>query len=342
MKSFLPTELPRNTCSWKLAGTETFRLSSAKLNIGLDSYGTNMQNPKKSLTRIYIADEGKALINVDQSGAEALVVAHEAEQGNFRELFKQGIKSHVFVALHVFAKVWEAKHPDAEVPKLLTLSPKDLKEHPSFKTVEKSIKESDNNPPAQRYYHIAKMACHALNYGMKPKTFQSNTLQKSEGEVALSFKEAERIYYVYHDLFPEIKKWHARVIHELKTKRCLRNLFNHPRFFTRRWSDDLVRQALAFTPQSTVGTITNITYVKMQDYIESEHLPWDMLNNKHDSVLLQVPVNDVERSAKKVQEIMNMDLISTTGVAFKMASGAEWGYNWYPKGINNPDGMREL
>jgi len=336
-------QLPRNTCSWKLAGTETFRLASSMLSIGQDNYGTNLQNVKKSLTKIYIPDEGKVLVNVDQSGAEALVVAHETEHGNFRELFKNGIKSHVYVALHVFADIWEQMHPDAEVPKLLTLSPTNLRKNEGFGLVEKSIKQSDNNPPAQRYYHIAKMACHALNYGMKPRTFQTNTLQKSEGEIALTFKEAERIYYVYHELFPEIKRWHARVIAELQSGRVLRNLFNYPRKFTQRWSDDLVRQALAYTPQSTVGTITNLVYVQMQDYIERESRDWDMLNNKHDSVLAQVPIGEQLEAATQIQEFMDMDLVSATGVAFKMASGAEWGFNWYPfNEETNPEGMREV
>jgi DNA polymerase I-like protein with 3'-5' exonuclease and polymerase domains len=333
------SNLPRNTCLWKMV-TETFRLSSSKVTYPRGtSYGTNLQNSKKNLTRIYIPDEGKILVNVDQSGAEALVVAYEADDGNFRRLFQNGIKSHVFVALHVFADVWQRMHPDAKVSELLAASPKGLREHPDFEKVEESIKASDNNPPSSRYYHIAKMACHALNYGMKPRTFQQNTLEKSEGEIVLTFQEATRIYDIYHDLFPEIKKWHARVIDELRKTRTLRNLFGFPRKFTHRWSDDLIRQSLAFTPQSTVGTITNLVYVQMQQHIEDAGLDWDMLNNKHDSVLVQCPIDDSVKVKEKVQEYMNIDLISTTGEAFQMQSGAERGFNWYPAGENNPRGM---
>lgn len=300
-----------------------------------------MQNQTKATSQCFVADEGKVLINIDQSGAEALIVAYEADMGAFRGLFQAGIKSHVFVALHVFADVWRAQFPDADLDALLEANPAQLKAHKDFARVETAIKDSDFNPPSTRYYHIAKMACHALNYGMMPPTFQQNVLVKSEGQIALPMPEAQRIYDVYHALFPEIKRWHQRVTQTLSSTRTLHNLFGHPSRFTDRWSPDLVREALSFTPQSTVGMITNKVFVKTQNYIEENDKDWDLLNNKHDSVLLQCPEADTKECVALLRSYMNMPLISTRGEQFSMKSGVEVGKRWTPyKEGKQEDGMK--
>lgn len=345
--SLLDYPSPRATCQWKVAGTETFRLGSQAIAFNFrkgsqgDKRGTNLQNQTKATSQIIIADPGKTLVNVDQSGAEALVVAYEVEDGAFRALFKAGIKSHIFVALHVFASVWQEKFPTANLDELLSLGPVALSEHPAFPPIKKAIADSDFNPPSQRYYHIAKMACHALNYGMMHGTFQQNVLDKSEGQIVLTENEAKRIYNVYHGLFPEIKKWHGDIRREVSTKRELRNLFGYPRKFTHAWSDELLRQALSFKPQSTVGTITNIVFTKLQTYIEDHGLKWDVLNNKHDSVLAQCPDKELKQCVDTIQSFMNMPLLSTTGNSFRMKSGAEFGKRWTPhKKDKQEDGMK--
>jgi len=93
----------RNTCSWKIGGTTSFRKASATL---LDTYGTNLQNPSPDMCRIHIPDEGKILVQPDQAGAEALIVAYLAPAGKFRDLFINGVKSHVYVATHIFKQQW--------------------------------------------------------------------------------------------------------------------------------------------------------------------------------------------------------------------------------------------
>ena len=46
--------LPRNSCTYVVAGTDTFRLGSRKI---LGKWGNNMQNIEKSLRKIYIPDD---------------------------------------------------------------------------------------------------------------------------------------------------------------------------------------------------------------------------------------------------------------------------------------------
>jgi len=344
--------LPRNTCLWKLGGTTTFRLSSTEL---LGQFGTNLQNPSKKICKIYEPDKGKIFLQCDQSGAEALIVAYECKPGKYRELFLQNIKPHVFIGL-AFAKHWEREHP--AIHEIAKLSIAEIKNHPAWEKLKDAITNSDNNPPATRYYYHYKQTCHSSNYGIKAPTFQLNLLQKSKGEVALTRYEAEQYLEGYHTLFPEIRQWNDKIRQELKRTRILRNLFGYPREFTSAWGDDFEKEAISFIPQSTVGTITNLAFVDMQNFIEKETETcngWDLMNNKHDSMLIQVPDNKatIELAAKKLHEFMERDLISSNGEKFKMKSEVQCGYNWAPRveyknkvtgevTVKNPKGLQTI
>lgn len=315
-------------CRYNISGTNTMRLSSAKL---LNIYGNNSQNFEKELRRIIVASIGKILVQVDQAGAEALVVAYLCRNGNFRQLFLNGIKSHVFVAMHLFCEQWE-ELMQCRLDNYVNAPIAELKKLPRWKELERWIKESDKWPANKRYYHIAKMVCHASNYGMKAPTFRLNVLEKSEGKINLSLKEAQTYLTTYHSLFPEIQEWHAATVFELRKNRVLRNLFGFPRVFTGPEGDDLYKEAYAFVPQSTVGTITNMCITECQQRCEIDPIfleaAVDMLQNNHDSCLLQCNVGTENRIYPEIQKHMNRELVSPRGEQFRMKSGVSIGYNW--------------
>ena len=161
-------EYNRLTCVYNIAATDTFRLGSRgvfKYKRGSLSdkkgFGTNTQNWDKHQRDLIIADENKILGQVDQAGAEALIVAYLCRNGKFRQLFICGVKPHVFVALHVFRAEWSKRFGEELITKLCKLLPRELKTCPEFKPIENCIKDSDNWPAQERYYFIAKMICHA-------------------------------------------------------------------------------------------------------------------------------------------------------------------------------------
>ncbi len=328
----------RNTCGWAPGLTKSFRNGSRKL---WGEYGTNLQNQPDDLRRIYIPDEGKVLVQVDQSGAEALIVAHEAPAGIYRQLFYHGVKVHSWLALHLFRDYW-MKNTPYDIIHLCALSIPDLANHPEWKKLAKIIKESDSWDAKRRFYFIAKMVVHASSYGMKGPTFQLNVLQKSQGSVVLTRKQADEFLQMCHDLFPEIRLWHNIIKEQLLANRTLRNLFGFPRFFSGYLDDKLWKEAYAFIPQSTVGCISNIALCNLQSYIESARLDWDILNNCHDSYLAQVPIAEVVEAVRIMLSFMEQDLVSTSGVKFRMRAEASTGMNWgkFHK-ENNPEGMDE-
>jgi hypothetical protein len=349
--------LPRNTCNYSVPGTRTFRLGSSMITTKLTSppregkKGSNMQNWEKGIRRIFVSDGWdcsciatreklahylltsdlsiftneerariKILVQVDQAGAEALIVAYLCRHGNFRDLFINGIKSHVFVGLHVFAEVWKKEMANSgsdikcDIDYLCSLPINQITSYPFWRDVDKLIKSSDKWPAERRYYYIAKQICHASNYGMKAGMFQLNTLEKSRGKIVISQREAENYLSVYHGLFSEIHEWHRQVAEQVTATRYLYNLFGYPRYF---WypstnpNETLLKEMYAFPAQSTVGTITNIAYTRLQTQIENDpSLKMDLLGNTHDSYFAQVPIGNEVEAGKLMQSYINQELIA--------------------------------
>lgn len=136
----------RMRCSFNVGGTETFRFSSSK-----DAFGSggNLQNIPKgdedeehkegtfifpNVRRLFIPDPGMTLFDVDLAGADAQVVAWEADDADLKAKFRSGEKIHALNA--------------------------------------KDIYGGDAGPDGKRqpYYKKAKMGCHLTNYSGKPLT----------------------------------------------------------------------------------------------------------------------------------------------------------------------------
>ena len=305
--------------NYKPAGTKSFRLASSQLF----DFGGNAQNPGDEMLEMLVADEGKTLVQSDQSGAEALVVAYLAERGNYRKLFEVGIKPHTFMAMHLFPDRWPFERSKDYY---LTCPVEELSATPNWKAINKAIKDSDKQ--SGRPYYIGKKTCHGKSYDMKWRTFQLAVLKDSSGELALSPTESKFYLDMFDKLCPEIISWQLEVKSNVKIYRELVNLFGYPRQFHKLITDAYLREALSWIPQSTVGTITNIACTAVQDHIESNNLAWDLLSNKHDSLCTQVPIGQ-EALCKEIQErSLAAKLIGRDGIEFIMKSETKTGRCW--------------
>jgi hypothetical protein len=302
--------------------------------------GSNMQNPTKEICKLYEVDdiETKSFVQPDQSGAEALIVAYLCRpDGNYRKLFLNNIKPHTYMAMQLFKLGW-FKEGFQDVSAFCKFPIGKLNSFPEFKRLCKSIK---NN--YARYY-LGKKTMHAYSYGMGAKTLASQALKESEGLIALDSSEANKFLAMVGLILPEISEdFQAGVKSEIKRTGKLRNLFEFPREVYETLNEENVKKYYAFIPQSTVGCISNIAMVRMYNFIRKEKLNWDILNNKHDSMLIQCPDSEIKECATKAQEFMSMDLKSTfTGERFKMRSEVSVGKNWgsYDE-ETNPLGLKE-
>jgi hypothetical protein len=339
--------MSRFTTCFRLARTNTLRLGSGKLfpkgktqqSLYGPEYGGNMQNWEKSLRTLAITDEGYSFCQVDQAGAEALIVAYLCPPGRYRDLFLNGIKPHVYIGVF-FPEHWEAQFP--AVRDFARIPIAELKAHSQWPAFAKAVAASDNNPSATRYYYFYKQTCHSGNYGIMEGTFIENLLAKSGGKVSLTPQQGAKFLSTYRDVaFPELHTFHRYVQTQLESKGELRNLFGYPRRFRSLKAD--IKEAYAFIPQSTVGCITNLAVIRMQDHIWEHKLDWTILNNCHDSYLVQAPDAEIMECAKRMKEFIEIEMTAPRGEKFRMRSeasvGKNWG-SWHEK--KNPAGLKEV
>lgn len=368
----------RNSTQYVITGSKTFRLSSRKI---LHKWGGNLQNVEKSMREIYESDGYekelydkclyylssfdksvfttaelavlRILTQEDQSGAEALIVAYCCEAGQYRELFKNGIKPHSYLAMQLFADVWPKKMLEArvitrdsgfDIDVLIDCAISEIKKNPFWHDLDLIIKDSDGWPLDQRYYYLAKQTEHSSNYNIQSNMFRMNVLEKSGGKIVISKDDAERFLLTKFSLFPEISGYHRWVQQCAESSRMLFNLHGHPYTITRHDIGDSLKELYAWIPQSTVGEITNIAYARMQSYIEEQNLQWDLLANTHDSYLKQCPLGEELECSARGKEFLGQSFKSPIdGVEFQMKSDAQVGFNWRPfHKDKNPLGMRGI
>lgn len=375
----------RNSTCYKLAKAKTFRRSSSKIlperNKADTGWGSNLENVEKSLRTIYIADgldedkmlprcahfletgdyslfsdeelsKLRVLLQPDQSGAEALIVAYDTDHRGYRDLFLNKVKPHVFIGLHLFPEDWKRKirelsiaaDPD-DVDTLRTTEIPSLKLNPSWKEIESLIKLSDYWSAAERFYYLAKQTCHSGNYDIQWATFQMNILEKSGGKVVISKEQARDFLEMYRGLFPEIPERNRRIKKQVNDTHIIYNLFGFPYTITsHNIKEHDYKQFYAWGPQSTVAEINRTAFSDIYYYAEEHNLLWDNLNDCHDSILEQVPLPDAREAAKKLTEFIGQEFTSPIdGMKFKMKSEIQIGFNWGPFYKDyNPLGLREV
>jgi hypothetical protein len=299
----------------------------------------------------------KLLFQIDQAGAEALIVAYLCNvNSTFRKLFLNNIKPHTFCAMNIFYKKWESI--GFNIKELQTLKIEDLRVHPEFIKLSKIIKDSDNEP--MRYYYLGKKTIHGSDYDMKGDTMSTAILEETDGAVNISPMECDNLLRIHHNTCPEIKRdFHNGVINMAsKNNRYLFNLFGFPYEFTGHWDDTLFRLMYAFIPQSTVGSITNIAITEIQREIMlkliNSDFGLDLLQNGHDSILGQSFIPYWKDVALYVTPHIERELINFNGEKFKMKSEYQIGFNWKPSTMyynkdtrewvlgDNPLGLREV
>ncbi len=140
----------RIRCYFNVAGTETYRFSSSE---NAFDKGTNLQNIPSgdedeehedgelvlpNIRKLFIPDPNYIIWEADLAGADAQVVAWEAEDDDLKAAFRAGIKIHAHNA--------------------------------------KMIYGGDAGPDGKRmpYYKKAKMGVHLTNYGGKPRTLSKS------------------------------------------------------------------------------------------------------------------------------------------------------------------------
>lgn len=181
--------------------------------------GTNIKLP--NVRRFFQPDPGYILFDVDLAGADAQVVAWEADDKPLKQAFRD--------------------HAAGKGPKVHCVN---------SRAIFGSLAGLDGT--TDPYYSRAKAGTHLTNYGGKAKTCAA--------ALSISVSAAEHFQRTWFELHPAIKEWHTTVENSLRYKRSVTNPFGFVRTYFDRIDDQLLGQALAWVPQSAVAIIIDTAY----------------------------------------------------------------------------------
>lgn len=142
--------------------------------------------------------------------------------------------------------------------------------------------------------HKAKGGVHAVNYDVKARTLAIH--------LGITVAEAEDFITRWFDAHPNILKWHKRTRRQINTTRQVTNAFGYRMYFFDRL-ETLLPRALAWIPQSTVALVTNKGLINIYENLREEV---QLLLQVHDSLVMEVLIENVTEVANKIQKEMEI------------------------------------
>jgi DNA polymerase-1 len=171
-----------------------------------------------NIRKMFKPDAGYTIFDVDLAGADAQVVAYEAEDADLIEAFRKGLDVHSKNAEDLWGTSFTSLAGD-----------------------------KDNGPKSKRRKEC-KQAVHATNYGGSPRN-----LAKVLGWTVHETDTFQRRWFGLH---PGIKSnFHGRIESSIRTTRMVTNRFGYRRVYFDR-IESVFTEALAWVPQSTVAEVS--------------------------------------------------------------------------------------
>ena len=240
---------------------------------------------------MFIPDPDYIMFECDLKGADAQVVAWEADDEDLKEAFRLGLDVHSQNAKDLF--------DDLELQRAT----------PSI--IKASVR-------LNRFRQYAKVGVHATNYGCRENTLAAH--------LNISVAQAIAFQNRWFEKHPGIYKWHQRTLHQLESTRTVTNKFGYRRQYFDR-VDALLPQALAWVPQSTVALCINKGWVQLA----KTGLPVQILLQVHDSIVGQFHSRELEADPNfpaKIRSAMQVtipyDDPLEIGLSIKL-SNVSWG-----------------
>ena len=233
-----------------------------------------------NVRKLFVPDPGMIIADCDLAGADAQVVAWEAEDETLMQMFREGVKIHIHNARDMFPEKVNGWSDEA-------------------------IKNTDH---AGGIYYCTKRGVHATNYGARPPKLSS--------VLGWTRAESEHFQRRWFGLHPGIGRWHERIQDSLSMDgadfekeygrpgggRAVYNMFGYREIFFDR-IDNCFTEALAWVPQSTVALVTNKGARKVW-----ERLPWvQILLQVHDSLVIQFP-RDMLSERKLIRDQLSVSI----------------------------------
>lgn len=292
--NFVPDYDGRCKCSFRMAGTETARSSTAILKkplrpkkIGL-AFHTIPKHGRlsKAIRSMFIPSPGKVFIQGDLSQAEARIVAVLAEDYALLKAFDE-IDIHRRTAGLFFG----------------LCSTLNLQKEHLF-----AVDDLEKDGP---HRFTGKMFRHAGNYDMgKRRAMNEFNVNAQKYEIPMSISEwkAGEFIRLFHEASPRIRgTFHDSIRRALDSGRVLINPYGRPRVFNGKYEDDLYKEGYAYIPQSTVADTTQSALIDIDSEWIGEDIAY-LVSENHDALVAEVPANNWEPYARFMKKAMTREI----------------------------------
>ena len=307
--------------SYNIGGTETWRFSSSA-----DAYGEggNIQNIKKdpdnlaqskrrSIRKMFISDPGYKLVGID------------LEQAESREV---GWLLWILFGDPVYLDACESGDLHTTTCRMIwpgfawTGDPK------KDRALADEIFYRD-----MTYRDMSKRGGHGTTYYGTPFTMSRH--------LKVALKMMQDFQQAFFTAYPGIPKWHQWVAQQIQTHpHAITTPFGMTRhFFGRQHDDTTLREAIAFSPQSSTAVRLNLALWRIWKHM---HGRVQLLAQVHDALYFQFREGDNEAEIIKIALEFCKVLLEHKGRKFIIPGEAKVGWNWgnYHEKIN-PNGLRK-
>jgi DNA polymerase-1 len=258
----------------------------------LSSTNPNLQNipirteEGRRVRNGFIADNGNVLLSVDYSQIELRIVAHMAEDETMLAAFKAGEDIHATTAAAVYGVELDAVT-------------KDMRRH-------------------------AKAINFGLIYGMSAFGLTRTT--------DLTLAESEKFVKTYFQKFPGVKKYLDGIRQLAAQQGYVETLLGRRRYFpalqgklNQQLKNREEREAINAPIQGTAADIMKIAMLKIPPALKAAGLKAKMLLQVHDELVLECPQDEMEKTAKVVQETMSGAYPMSIPLSTEARFGKSWG-----------------
>ena len=258
---------------FNLHGTTSGRLSSSgKLNM--------QQIPRDNpiVKGCIKAKEGHKIVAMDLTTAEVYCAAVLAKDEELMNVFRQGGNFHSAIAKQVFKLPCEVE----EVAELY----------------------GDRRQQA-------KAVTFGIMYGAGPQKISWQVSKDSGKEFSVG--EASRVITQYFDMFKNLKKWLAVNQQFIRDNAFIYSFFGRKRRLPNAKSKDQgiasheVRSGINFLVQSVASDVNLLAAIEMNEYIKKSGSKARIFALVHDSILAEVPENEIETYSAKLKECVGRD-----------------------------------
>ncbi len=236
----------------------------------LSSSNPNLQNipirgeTGRAIRKGFVAEKGKILVAADYSQIELRVFAHYSQDAAFMAAFNENQDIHTRTALEVLV--------------------------------------NDGGTVSPEMRRIAKAINFGIIYGMGP--------QKMSEELGISKKAATNYINAYYDRYQGVKRFKEKAIESAVKNGYVTTLFNRRRYLpdishnNNRIRSEAERMAVNTPIQGTAADLIKKAMIQIHSRLAEERFQTKMLLQVHDELVLEAPLEEVDRLIVMIREEM--------------------------------------